>query len=85
MNSKDNWNLVWKTNCGSRNIEGSLRDRNTEKLIKYTCFHLNISIVHVFFSNFSRVHMFCDEDCSKLVLYKIWGFTSCNMFNNCMK
>ena len=49
-------------------IQNMLRGgRNTENLIKSTCFYLKISRVHEFCLNFSRVHMFCDDDCSKLV------------------
>ena len=52
--------------------------RQTYNLIESTCFYLNvsrsmclylkISRVHFFGSNFSQVRMFCDDDCSTLVL-----------------
>ena len=49
---------IQKTRCGGR---------NTENLIKSTCFHLEISQVHMFYLNFNRVHIFFDGDNSKLV------------------
>ena len=36
--------------------------RNTEDLIKSTCFYLKFSRVHLFFFDFSRVYMFCNYD-----------------------
>ena len=49
---------IYKTLCGSINIES---------LIKSRCFNIKSSQFHVFFSNFSRVRLFCDDDCLKLV------------------
>ena len=42
-------------------------DINTNNLIEFTYFYVNLSRVHVCFSNFSRVRMFCDEDRLELV------------------
>ena len=50
---------IQKSLCGGR---------KTENLIKSTCFYLKISRVHVFFSKFSQVYMFCNGDCLKLLL-----------------
>ena len=40
---------------------------NTDKFIKFACFYLKISQVHVFFSNFSLLHMFFGGDHSILL------------------
>ena len=49
---------IQKTRCGGR---------NTDNLIESTCFYLKMSLSHIFFSNFSRVCIFCNADNSKLV------------------
>ena len=38
-----------------------------DNLIDSVCFSLKIIQVHMFCSNFSRFHMFCDDDRSKIV------------------
>ena len=67
MNFKENSNFGWREKSGGRNTWDALGGRNTENLIKFACFYIKNSQFHVFFSNFSRVCMFCDDDCSKLV------------------
>ena len=59
-------NLIHMDKNGSRNIKDAFGVRNTDSLIKYTCFYIKINRVHVFCSVFSQVCMFCDDDCSKL-------------------
>ena len=69
---------IHKTLCGGR---------NAGNLIEFTCFHLNISRVHVFCSNFSRIRKFCDDDHSKLVPESTWpgGFPSWTIVDNITK
>ena len=40
---------------------------NTENLNESTCFYLKSSRVHICFSDFSCVHIFCVGNCLKLV------------------
>ena len=49
---------IQKTLCGGI---------NTENLIESICLYLKISQFHVFCLNFSRVFMFCNDECSELV------------------
>ena len=62
----DNSNLGWNTNCGGRDTEVCV-SRNTENFIKSTCVYLKISQFHVFFSNFSRVRIFFNNNILILV------------------
>ena len=48
---------IQETLCGGK---------KTENLLNSTCFSLKTSQVHVFCSDFSSVHMFFDDDQSKL-------------------
>ena len=65
---------IQKTLCGGR---------NTENLIKSTCFYLKNSQVDMFCLNFSQLHIFCDNNRSKLVLVSthsgVWQ--SCTLLN----
>ena len=49
---------IQKSLCGGR---------KTENLIESASFHLKISQFHVFCSDFRQVHMFCNDNHSKLV------------------
>ena len=57
--------------------------RNTKNLIDFTCFHLKISQVNVFW-NFSRVCMFYDDNNSKLAPESMQTgvFPSCKIVDN---
>ena len=67
MNFKENSNLGWKTKVAveiQKSLCGSIK---TDNLIESTCFHLKSSPFHVFSSNFSRGHVFCDDNDSTLI------------------
>ena len=49
---------IQKSLCGGRKIEN---------LIESTCFNLKVSRVHMFYSIFSQVYMFFNDDNLKLV------------------
>ena len=76
--------MIWKTKSGGINTEVALWGKKTENLFESTCFYIKISRVHVFCSNFSQVCMFCDDDCSKLVLEYTWhgGLPKWTIFDN---
>ena len=58
--------------------------RKKENLIEFKCIYLKISRVHVFLSNFSRFHMFCNDNRLKLVpeSTRTGGFPSWTIVDN---
>ena len=58
---------IHKTLCGGRNINNLIEPKVLILiLVEFTCFYLKVIRVHIFCSNLSQVHMFCDYDRSKL-------------------
>ena len=63
------WDVIQEFLCGVRQTYNSIESTCFyPNLSKSTFIYLKISRVHFFGSKFSQVRMFCDDDCSTLVL-----------------